>query len=240
MHDLLADYLRHLAFEKNASAHTVKSYREDLNQAVGFFEGIGENEPIGDFPSLVLNAGAAGFELDRVDYTLGSPSHTLILGTASGFSDNYQHVIEEVTLMGNKQGGTTHPLVKADLAHAELQHSAYRGGECHNADHIRRSCFFTFRNAGPDDAIEGDQVDDAATELVWCVRERIAGCDQGSGAIRRVKLVAREGEEIDGVVRSAAAHVDSAMGYQLRCVNKNACSVPVCQTRKIVDGWRIA
>jgi integrase/recombinase XerC len=38
MHDLLADYLRHLAFEKNASAHTVKSYREDLNQAVGFIE----------------------------------------------------------------------------------------------------------------------------------------------------------------------------------------------------------
>src|SRR5919206_592298 len=39
MHDLLADYLRHLAFEKHASAHTVKSYREDLTQAVGYFEG---------------------------------------------------------------------------------------------------------------------------------------------------------------------------------------------------------
>jgi integrase/recombinase XerC len=39
MHDLLADYLRHLAFEKHASEHTVKSYREDLTQAVGYFEG---------------------------------------------------------------------------------------------------------------------------------------------------------------------------------------------------------
>jgi integrase/recombinase XerC len=37
MKDLLADYLRHLAIEKNSSAHTVKSYREDLNLAVGFF-----------------------------------------------------------------------------------------------------------------------------------------------------------------------------------------------------------
>lgn len=38
MHDLLADYLRHLALERHASAHTVKSYREDLTQAVEFFQ----------------------------------------------------------------------------------------------------------------------------------------------------------------------------------------------------------
>jgi integrase/recombinase XerC len=37
MEEALAEYLRHLALEKNASAHTVKSYREDLTQAVGFF-----------------------------------------------------------------------------------------------------------------------------------------------------------------------------------------------------------
>jgi integrase/recombinase XerC len=33
----LADYLRHLALEKNSSEHTVKSYREDLTQAIEFF-----------------------------------------------------------------------------------------------------------------------------------------------------------------------------------------------------------
>jgi integrase/recombinase XerC len=32
----LADFLTHLGVEKNASAHTVKSYREDLSQALGF------------------------------------------------------------------------------------------------------------------------------------------------------------------------------------------------------------
>lgn len=37
MDEALADYLRHLALEKNSSAHTVKSYREDLAQAVEFF-----------------------------------------------------------------------------------------------------------------------------------------------------------------------------------------------------------
>src|SRR6516162_1121077 len=37
MEEALAEFMRHLALEKNASAHTVKSYREDLTQAVEFF-----------------------------------------------------------------------------------------------------------------------------------------------------------------------------------------------------------
>src|SRR5437016_1278912 len=37
MEEALAEFLRHLALEKNASAHTVKSYREDLTQALEFF-----------------------------------------------------------------------------------------------------------------------------------------------------------------------------------------------------------
>jgi len=37
MTDTVAEFLRHLGLEKNASDHTVKSYREDLTQAVEFF-----------------------------------------------------------------------------------------------------------------------------------------------------------------------------------------------------------
>jgi len=37
MEEALADFLRYLGLEKNASAYTVKSYREDLNQALEFF-----------------------------------------------------------------------------------------------------------------------------------------------------------------------------------------------------------
>jgi integrase/recombinase XerC len=37
MEEALAEFLRYLALEKNASAHTVKSYREDLTQALTFF-----------------------------------------------------------------------------------------------------------------------------------------------------------------------------------------------------------
>src|SRR5947209_4952804 len=36
MEEALADFLRHLALEKNSSEHTVKSYREDLTQALEF------------------------------------------------------------------------------------------------------------------------------------------------------------------------------------------------------------
>jgi integrase/recombinase XerC len=39
MREALADFLRHLGLEKNSSEYTVKSYREDLTQAVEFFQG---------------------------------------------------------------------------------------------------------------------------------------------------------------------------------------------------------
>src|SRR6059058_780945 len=46
MQQALAEFLRHLGLEKNASAHTVKSYREDLNQALEFFRGkLGSEAP---------------------------------------------------------------------------------------------------------------------------------------------------------------------------------------------------
>lgn len=37
MEEQLSEFLRHLGLEKNASEHTVKSYREDLSQALEFF-----------------------------------------------------------------------------------------------------------------------------------------------------------------------------------------------------------
>jgi len=51
------------------------------------FEGIGEDELIGDF-GLGLG-GAAGDEFDRVNYALGSPPETMILASSSGHSEQY-------------------------------------------------------------------------------------------------------------------------------------------------------
>src|ERR1700730_13893910 len=48
MEQALAEFLRHLSLEKNASAYTIKSYREDLNQALEFFRekaGVRVKEP---------------------------------------------------------------------------------------------------------------------------------------------------------------------------------------------------
>lgn len=81
------------------------------------FEGISDDEIIGDFG---LHMGAAGgWELDRVDYALGSPPHTLVLASTFGHSDSYQHTVEEIFETDNRQGGTVNPLVRADMAYVE-------------------------------------------------------------------------------------------------------------------------
>lgn len=88
-------------------------------RAAFIFAGIGKDELIGDFPSLVLNHGAAGFELDRADITLGTPPHALVLASSFGHSNSYQHVVEEVLVSDSRQGGTVNPLVRADMAYFE-------------------------------------------------------------------------------------------------------------------------
>jgi N,N-dimethylformamidase len=87
-------------------------------EAAFIFKGIGPNEQIGDFPSLQLSGnGAAGEEIDRADYSLGTPANTLILARAGDFSDAYQLVVEEVQSSDSLEGGTVNPLVYADMAY---------------------------------------------------------------------------------------------------------------------------
>jgi integrase/recombinase XerC len=57
MDNALCDFLRHLALEKNASAHTVKSYREDLIQALDFFRSkLGREALVGHLTPRILRA----------------------------------------------------------------------------------------------------------------------------------------------------------------------------------------
>lgn len=49
--------------------------------------------------------------------------HANMLATASGFSDGYQHVVEEVLNSDSQQGGTVNPLVKADMVYVEYPNS---------------------------------------------------------------------------------------------------------------------
>ena len=88
-------------------------------RAAFIFDGVGKDEIIGDFESLGLGRGAAGDELDRLDYALGTPSHALLLATASGFSRDYQHVIEELPTMHSTRTDIGNPLVRSDLVFFE-------------------------------------------------------------------------------------------------------------------------
>ena len=57
LQEALAEFLRHLALEKNASAFTVKSYREDLSQALEFFqEKLGQKAEPQQLTSRLLRA----------------------------------------------------------------------------------------------------------------------------------------------------------------------------------------
>ena len=84
-------------------------------RAAFVFEGIGDDEVIGDFDTLNLGWGAAGYEVDRLDHDLGTPAHALLLASATEFDDTFHHVVEEVMHMNSEQTGTTNDLVRADM-----------------------------------------------------------------------------------------------------------------------------
>ncbi len=85
-------------------------------RAAWIFDGVDE-DPIGGYGLCI--GGAGGFEIDRFDHALGTPQHALLLATASGFSDSYQHVIEEVGMANSLQGGSVEPRVRADMTFFE-------------------------------------------------------------------------------------------------------------------------
>jgi N,N-dimethylformamidase len=80
------------------------------------FDGVDET-PIG-VDGLVLGA-AAGYEIDRAEVSLGTPPHTLVMATASGFTDHYQGAVEDVLMSDSLQSGSTCPLVRADMTFFE-------------------------------------------------------------------------------------------------------------------------
>jgi N,N-dimethylformamidase len=87
-------------------------------RAAFIFEGLGDDEIIGDF-GFVLG-GAGGDEIDRFDVRLGSPPHAVLLATtAAKHSDYYQVTAEDVPIMIPGQGGTESPKVRSDMVFFE-------------------------------------------------------------------------------------------------------------------------
>ena len=86
-------------------------------RAAFIFDGVAEDEKIGDFG--LVGGGAAGLELDRCDIALGSPQHTLVLASSVGHSEGMLVVTEEMT-SNQPVIGPDHPLVHADMTFFEL------------------------------------------------------------------------------------------------------------------------
>ena len=87
-------------------------------RAAFIFEGVGEDETIGDF-GLICGA-AAGIEIDRAEPALGTPPHALVLATSQGLhSDMFRVAIEELMANGFETSGTMHDWVRADMVYFE-------------------------------------------------------------------------------------------------------------------------
>ena len=83
------------------------------------FESIGEDEVIGNFG--LAGDGAAGLEIDRHDFKLGSPPHSLVVASSVGHTANYLLAVEDVNVNFPNQNGTNNPLVRADMVFYETR-----------------------------------------------------------------------------------------------------------------------
>jgi N,N-dimethylformamidase len=81
------------------------------------FEGIGDDEVIGDFG--IFSGGASGTEIDAVDPMLGTPPHTLILASSEGHSENTLIVPDEIGFNHVAMDGAQNPNVRADMTFFE-------------------------------------------------------------------------------------------------------------------------
>ncbi len=79
------------------------------------FDGIGDDERIGDF-GLALG-GAAGLEVERYDLALGTPPHTMLLASSAPFSDNYAFVHEDILFNHAGLSGSQEYRVRADMTY---------------------------------------------------------------------------------------------------------------------------
>ena len=96
------------------------------------FENVTE-EKLGDYG--LSGGGAAGFELDRADYELGSPVETMILARSENHSDSFVAVPEELlSHINTVTGENPNDLIRAEIVYAKLP----KGGEIFSVGSI---CF---------------------------------------------------------------------------------------------------
>ncbi|MCO5064247.1 MAG: GldG family protein [Rhizobiaceae bacterium] len=108
-------------------------------RAAFIFAGVGADEKIGDF-GLIGN-GAAGMEVDAINYDLGTPPHTLVLASSHNHTPAHLLALDEMLFNIMDSGGDVCEQVKADMVFFETQGGgavfsvgsiAYAGSLSHN------------------------------------------------------------------------------------------------------------
>ena len=98
-------------------SYYVRGPGADDPRTAWIFDGV-PDRILGDFG--LSGGGAAGFELDRVDYRLGSPPNTLVLATSERHGDTFVVVPEELlTHLVTWPGEPPETLVRSNLAFFE-------------------------------------------------------------------------------------------------------------------------
>jgi len=103
-------------------ATTIAEMRTDLEKVLSLLPGkqrLNLHAIYGDFG--LSGGGAAGFELDRVDYRLGSPLHTVLLARSENHTpENFVVVPEELlTHLQTWPGEPPEKLVRAEMIYFE-------------------------------------------------------------------------------------------------------------------------
>jgi len=95
--------------------HPYRRMPDSYHRSVSWiFDGV-EGEVFGDF-GLALG-GAAGLETERYDLELGTPPHTRLLASSTGYSDNYAGVVEDILFNHPGTLGTQSATVRADMTY---------------------------------------------------------------------------------------------------------------------------
>ncbi len=81
------------------------------------FDGIGDDEIIGDFG--ILGGGASGSEIDAVDPRLGTPVHTLVVASSENHSANTYLVPDETGFHHAAMDGSMNDSIRADMTFFE-------------------------------------------------------------------------------------------------------------------------
>lgn len=107
------------AAEGHDSGSGYRRRQDSHDPRVAFiFEGIGEDEVIGDFG--LICGGAAGLEIDRADVALGTPAHALVVASSGGHSSNYILAKEEMLSTIPNVTGPENDMIRADMVFFEM------------------------------------------------------------------------------------------------------------------------